>query len=57
MTLQAALFTIEELRALDEKQLHLLRHAIEKEITTNSEIQNKLRDAVKEKCYDRLIRK
>jgi hypothetical protein len=38
------LFTTEQLEALSEKQLHILRHVIEQEILTNPEILRILRE-------------
>jgi hypothetical protein len=38
------LFTIEQLEALSEKQLHLLRHLVEKEITTDEQLMTRLRE-------------
>jgi hypothetical protein len=37
-------FTIEELEELDEHQLSLLRHAIERELATNADIHKLIRD-------------
>ena len=37
-------FSIEELEPLDEHQRALLRHAIEREIRTNADIQKLIRD-------------
>jgi hypothetical protein len=49
-----ALFTIEELDKLDDKQLHILMHAIDKEITTNPDIRDRLQKLVKSKYYDKM---
>ena len=32
------LFSIDELKALDDKQLHILRHSVEKEIITHPDL-------------------
>ena len=57
MTILAALFSIEELNTLDDKKLHILRHAIEKEIASNEDIRQPLRAAVKAKYYDKISKK
>jgi len=57
MSLTTALFTIEELNVLDDKQLHILKHAIEKEITTNPAVRDPLQSLVKTKYYDKMIKK
>jgi hypothetical protein len=44
MSITLQCFTIEELEELDESQLSLLRHAIEREIRTNADIQKLIRD-------------
>ena len=50
------LFTTEQLEALSEKQLHILRHLIEQEIQANPEIQRILRERAHEH-YDELWRR
>jgi hypothetical protein len=43
------LFSIEELEALDEKQLHILRHVVEREILTHPELLRILRERAHER--------
>lgn len=47
------LFSIEELEALDEKQLAILDDAILREIQTSPDIREMLRKKLKEDLYDR----
>jgi hypothetical protein len=49
------LFTVEELEALDEKQLAILDAAILREIQTSPEIREMLRAKMKAELYDRWV--
>jgi hypothetical protein len=47
------LFSIEELDALDEKQLHILRHVVEKEILTHVLTHPELGRVLSERAHER----
>ena len=49
------LFTVEELQALDQKQLAILDDAILREIQTSKEVRDLLRKKMKATLYDRFV--
>ena len=49
------LFTVEELQALDQKQLAILDDAILREIQTSKEVRDLLRKKMKATLYDRWV--
>jgi hypothetical protein len=49
------LFSVEELEALDEKQLAILDALILREIQTNPDLRDMLREKLKREVYDRWL--